>query len=212
MQDRRAVRSSETTSGHVLLPNQQTITLRKSLTQEELLQRRNTKTRDYALQDTIHLQQPQIPTKEVKNPKVYSEIQFMFLMFFIGFVLTVILITAGQYANYWVTYDLEHYRYGQDPMTHISGQFGLPGESKSKQSYAAALNQNGDITVIVVPPDASQTRVYVLTSSYQTFSDDVVPYIHQDLLQGNQALKVTVGDLQWYLVRHGNTFVQAQEQ
>lgn len=219
MQDRRTTESSVATKTGTTASHIPTITtLRKSLSQDEINRRNNqalTKSKDITSQDTVRLiNAPLDPLDDEEEDDIVSknsDTRFKVFMSLVGFALMTFLFIVSQYGYNLATYDIEHFRYGQDPMTHTSGKFGLPGESSSKQSYAAALNQNGDITVIVIPPDADETKVYILTS-YQHFSNDVIPYITQDEFAGSQALKVTIGDVQWYLVRHGDQFVQAQLQ
>jgi hypothetical protein len=104
---------------------------------------------------------------------------------------------------------VQHIQYGEHPVTHLSATLGLPGETAEKHTYVLGINQDGAIVIVIVPPQAGQTKQYVLPT-YTPFPSDSVPFVSVASIQGVQALKIQVDSTEWYLIRKGSVFVPAQ--
>lgn len=108
----------------------------------------------------------------------------------------------------WVEYQWQHFQTGQHPVTHLDDYFGFAGEDRSNHidTHLIAANQNGDIVVIIVPPDETKTSIVVL-QAYKKFPLDAVPEMHESIIDNNHVIEVQVDDSGWILSKQGNTFV-----
>lgn len=196
-------------------------TQRQSLTtahRDQLYQQSKVRrSQDVSSQETLLLgQQPYLAQEpetwgDDKIP-VYSrqkDRNFNLLAIGVGMSITIVLfmiasslLTAGQH---WI----RHIQYGEHPITELVANFGFADETATAHTYIVAVNQDRKIVILVMPPDAKQTKSYVLPT-YVQFSEDDVATVTRATIQNTPGIKIQVNDLVWYLVYKNGQFIPAQ--
>lgn len=155
-------------------------------------------------------------TEEIPAFSKKSDTIFTLLQIGIGGVLMIVLIVVVPNIFMSIKSNVDAYRYGNHPMVHVEGTFGLAGETQCtnvldpcKLTHVIAMNQEGSLVVIVVPPNDTQTKIYVMPG-YTNFPLSDVPSIEKTTVQGSQAVRVQIDNVEWYLVVRQGQFTPAQ--
>lgn len=209
-QGQRKVSRSKTVS----MPLQPEI-IRKSLTDQHraLLYRQAMQRKTVSEVETASLDPHKTEEISKKNDFIFLVFQILIGCAIMGSLLVIVPMVAAKASS---TYD--SFRYGEHPMTHIEGLFGLPGETpcsnmqdvnSCKLTHIIAMNQEGTIVVIVVPPSDGETKIYALPG-FAGFPANDVPSIERTTIQNAQGIRVQVDNAEWYLVVRNGQFVIAQ--
>lgn len=202
------------------------VTQRQSLTAEQrqnlVTTRRSnqSKTRqsqDVSSQETLLLgQQPYL----VQDPETWGDDRipvfsrkkdrnFTVLALGTGMLVMIVLMMLGTMLLDWGHHVITHIQYGDHPVTMLIGDFGFADETGTNHTYIMAVNQDRKIVILVMPPDAKQTKSYVLPTYVQFASDDV-PTVTKVTVQNAVGIKIQVNDMVWYLVYKNGQFIPAQ--
>ncbi len=152
-----------------------------------------------------YIEPVQIKVKERKTEKVQKQYNVITLLA-VGLAIMLFLIIVVPPSVSFVQSRFNSILYGQHPVTHIEGYFGLSGESKQSLTHIIAVNREGRIVLIVIPPDERQIKEYVMPQIGPVQSD-AIPAIEKTMVQGSSAILVQVENNQWCLIVHNGQFV-----